>query len=445
MKNIKIIKNIRFYSSSSVNIESIKLTAEQRQELLSGLGEILKDSEQMTVGEYIQNTTSSFDEAFPDYGDETIGILKKFDWEKIKNTFKLDKLIKSEENNIDVQKMLEENGIIKSLEVMRSNPDFIVNSSNWDGNEHLRHCINNLDRYIGNNINPNMIEILNNLEDKYIGNFFESELEIFDKFKGFVELTRKDIEMLHSYKTSLDVGLGVLSFISMTMAYRALIKTYSEGVYGKNDLPKALALKKAKNVREFALFYAPLIIGGLMVVSSTLPSRHVIELGTKTEIDVKTSPSGNVTDKLLLFFTSKNNNKWLKLLKFTILILIIIILVLKYIFGITDYYDLILNAIFSIKNYIFINKFYIKCILVLWIIVWLLYYFLMYIKYKYYYEVEFKNVPKYLPKFIKNVIDELNNHSKEPQFKDFLIKVQFRQAIINLLVCSLYICFLIFI
>jgi hypothetical protein len=49
--------------------------------------------------------------------------------------------------------------------------------------------------------------------------------------------------------------VGVLGFIGSTLAYRALIRTYSVSVYGKSDLKLSnkLQINKAKDVRRFAL------------------------------------------------------------------------------------------------------------------------------------------------------------------------------------------------
>lgn len=414
---------------------------------------------------------SSIEEAFPIFNEnERVGISNwDWDWDKILKTFKLDKLIKNKDSEIPIEDVLKESGVLKGIEILRNNPDYLQKNL---GNNALNQCISNLDKFIGDRLNPGINNEITKSEEKYVKIITESEYLEYETYKGFVELVKKNIDFLKSHDTQVSVGLGVLNFIGCSLAYRALIKSYSVSLYGSNiQLTQQQTIKKIKDVRRLrlALFFAPLILLGLMGAGYALPSRHKLALEANLDIESKSSSSGNLNEKLILLFSrllytnnknkdNKDNNKssvqsserstkWSNILKISILIIVVFAIILKYVFGINDYYSILINARFTIINYFLIYLIYIKWFLVIWIIVWNMYYIFKYIKFKYYFDVEIKNVPKYFPKFIKNLIDDINFISTEqdPIYKNYIKMVVLREAIFIFCVSSFYFWFLYYI
>jgi hypothetical protein len=479
-KKIGSLKLYSTFSPASSPKDQIKLTQEQKDELLRGLDEILKISDPMSpdeINEMRKNKINelldyqevdkalSIEESFPRLNEgDRVGILN-WDWDKIFNTFKLDKLLKSKDSEIPVEEVLKDTGILKGIEILRNNPEYLKNLGN---NDALNKCISNLDKFIGDKLNPEINNEIIKSEDNYVKKITESEYLEYETYKGFVELAKKNIEYLKSHDTQVSVGLGVVSFIGCSLAYRALIKSYSVSLYGSNiQLSHQQNLNKIKDVRRFALFFAPLILVGLMGAGYALPSRHKIALEANLEIDSKSSTSGNLNDKIILIFSrflhknnknidykdnnildkSSNRVKLFNYFKLSILILVVFAVILKYIFGINDYYSILINARFTIINSFLIYLNYIKGFLIIWIIVWNMYFIFKYIKFKYYFEIEIINVPKYLPNFFRKIIDDINLISKEqdPLYKNFIRKVVLREAIFIFWASSFYIWFLYYI
>ena len=75
--------------------KDIKLSGQEKEMLLKNLNEILINSDPMTASDYIKETVSSFDDAFPNYNsdNESLGILNKYSsyTDIFKKRFNLDK------------------------------------------------------------------------------------------------------------------------------------------------------------------------------------------------------------------------------------------------------------------------------------------------------------------------------------------------------------------
>ena len=360
--------------------KDIKLSGQEKEMLLKNLNEILINSDPMTASDYIKETVSSFDDAFPNYNsdNESLGILNKYSsyTDIFKKRFNLDKAI--EDKNVNLEGVFKNNGIILGLDIMNNNSKLI---EEIDNSNRLNDAIKTLDNFIGNNLNENLKKSLNDVEDKHIKIIVDKEN--MEKMEVLVNYGKEVIDILKKsdVQSYIQIGAGAFALISTTLVYRMLIKTYSEVVYkGHNyenlsEIQKTIKLNaRSKDVKRFALFTGPVIVGLLLVISNKFPSKHSLDIATNTNIELNDSSSKVESIKnasLISIMTNKFKNikwNWLKLLNFSILFLIITGFSLKYIFHINDTDNLILIQIFSIKKYIYSNIFYIKSFLIIWLI-----------------------------------------------------------------------------
>jgi len=241
--------------------DSIQLTDADVKRLKSGLSELLQlnkqneeisASEDKTLSEHISEISTSFEEAFPRYGDETVGIFNKANREKIKKAFNLQR--ESENNETNLNEILERNGLLEGMDIIRKNPELILNPDK----DRLNRVINNLDLYLANNLkNTQLLNLIKKNEENYIK---INKTNLAENIDLFLEYSKKSIDIFKNNNIYTNLGFGVVSFISITLSYRVLIKSYAHALYGRDNfsyLPEKDRLKavldRAKQVRKFSL------------------------------------------------------------------------------------------------------------------------------------------------------------------------------------------------
>src|SRR5882724_2332937 len=292
---------------------NIQLTEADVAKLKSGLDELLllnKQNEETGVsGEYNSDPLREINstEDAPRFGEEGMGIFNSANLDKIKKAFNLKR--DTDNKEINLNEILERNGIFQYMEFLKENPEHRLTPDK----DRFSRTINNLDLYLANNLNKQLLDLIKKNEENYIK---INKTNLAENIDLFLKYSKKSIDIIKNSNIQPNLGLGVVSFISITLAYRVLIKSYAQALYGRGDfssLPEKdrleAVLNRAKRVRNFSLRAAPLILGGLFFISHKYPSKLTIEFLQQTSDTNQSNIDTSDISKSLLLKKKKKKKK----------------------------------------------------------------------------------------------------------------------------------------
>nr|YP_009652978.1 hypothetical protein [Taiwanofungus camphoratus]QCG70016.1 hypothetical protein [Taiwanofungus camphoratus]UKQ56092.1 hypothetical protein [Taiwanofungus camphoratus]WRO45217.1 hypothetical protein [Taiwanofungus sp. YW-2023a] len=384
-------------------------------QLLDGLSEILKESEEMSVSEYLENTQSSFNEAFPNfYNDDKI---KQFFQNK-----KFDELLKTALSNDNSDLSDLKISVIKDM--IRDTPgksnvektiNFLISLKNkQDGSfkneveKLLPHGEINKDygEIVNKGITENSKKTIEQVDEgKIIEHVGEGKIIVdinkVDKLWGDIS------HFISEHKTTIEAS-GVISVgFTNYFLYRGIMKSYDK--YATNqiskfntDKSKLVALQLLnRNRMLFSTGGAFLITVGLQSMiyfcKYYIPNKSGVNININANANVTPSSSKPDNSAMLLFSYFKKSKIWFKILIF-ILISVLIFIYYPDLFPLFKVYRLFISEKFI----------YIKLLIILMFVIIILYYILiLHIIDKYSKLNEEPVLSKFIPLFIKSHILEL--------------------------------------
>ena len=398
------IRNIQFspvlsmdnndLNTTTENVEnlgktSIELSDDDVKKLLDGLSECRANSEAMTVSEYLSETISDYDEAFP-------------------NLSKKDEM---KEEYLKTVKISELEGEVRKLQEL-----YPTTSENA-----VDRIVQNVNKEYLNIIKPDNQDRSSKIIVEYTPDgkliFDVTKIqEVWDKTQDFVI---KNIGNVDAHASVCLYGLTTL------MVYRGVLYTFkkfnaTDLSSFKTDKSRLAALRiMQRNNYKFATFGSLIVLGGLQSMFAVYRHYNPNQLNisvTNTTSNATTSNTLITNNKpsssfMLLFSYFKKLNKWIKILIVLILFVLVRNIVESYLGPVNEYYELFIN-----------NLIYVKIILVLIIGLTVLYnIYIISVINKFTVSKNKPILPKYLPSFIKNEILCLYDISQTSELEKMIV------------------------
>lgn len=434
--------------------DEIVLTPDEIKRLREGVKELIAAKSESN--EELPDI-SSFEEAFPNYGDSDIGLItriKQYFDTSSSHTSSLSSsgsVLPSGVSDVyvsptdsSIAKFLGEHGILNSLDIIKQN-SLDLSNSNYSK---LSQAVANLDSFVNKTIPKSFVSKITHDDD----NIFISAWRLLNKndfnpprgYQQLLEFSKNSLDLIKENAVNLNLTASTISLVSTALTYRMILKAYTKCAYptqtmGQDKLvmDTAKMTARAREVRFFALVCAPMIVFPLYTIGCLV--------GPKLSVSVDTSPifeglaslspaegsslqsdaasfsdmkSSSPPCGFLMFFRNINNKfKWLKYL------LIFISFIFIHINSTTQ---AILAGIFY---YLHLNMYWIKYVSILWMYIWVVFYILILIKYRFFFEIKFDNPPKYLPRFILTRIEDFNKQSEIKEDQEYYVKVYTRTVL----------------
>ena len=391
-----------------------------KEKLLSGLDEIKKNSESMTISEFLSESNTSFSEAFPNYSSF-----------KIKDVLEQ---IKTDTNN----KFIYSEPIIKDvLNLIYENPKSFLDNKDLVLNYFT----------VKNSSDGSFTTLLKNINDLSEDTTVESKSEssIIKYENGYIILDvkqaglkiEKSIEYIIKHKDEIEINsTAILPGIGALFLYKNVVKNHNNFAAGsyhqdveKLNLSEAakvdLLKMQAKQVLVFNTVGAILVLGSLFVISNTIMDKT----RNKNPVTVNLNITGQLvhspkveTSVGAFYFCGESAYRRLLFLapkfkcpnRFKYLILFLISLI-----GLYFLIPFFSHILFLFKS---IRVFWVKFVLVLITTIAILYNLItlfLLIKFSL---MEDKTIiiPKYMPNFISSYLIDLKRISKYDSLNNFL-------------------------
>ena len=393
--------------------------------LLDGLEEMKKYSEQMTVSEYIEKTTSSFEEAFPNfYKDEKI---KQFFEKKQLGEFYNSALSSGSIDNTTHPEIVESVKEAPGVSLLERLFNKVLNNRNP------------IDDSLDQNLNKSNKNKSEEINEEY-RETLKSELSQINEGKNLIEYRPDGTIVIDPNKVSeawdklsktfsenidkVEVGGTLCLFgLSQVLMYKGIMKAYDNNNKLcldnlKTDKAKISALRLHQyNRYRFSTFGSLIVMSGIY---SMFAIHKMIKPNNNININISSTSSNDKLDLSFIFFGTyfKLLPKWLRLfIKFIFLPIIFYI-------G----YSYFLRDILSFYNGIFFIKLFISLIIGFNILIDI---FILYFIFKC---SKFNKMPmysKFLPSFFKNKlidlyeISQLDKNERDIIVNDFIKSLLF--------------------
>lgn len=278
-------------NTTNIDNDFIVLTPEKRASMNEGLVELQTWIEPpIFVGTMLEETTTTIEESFgPQKNPVSDGEVPA------QKVFELLKEVSNDPTS-NAYQIFEKIGLKKGIEAILEGKN-----SNIENMESSHLYIRKFDQWFLSSSKGDPSTLLENI-DNTIVKISDTALTI--NYKELFHKTESLRALIIENKDNVDLALNGLSLIGPLLAYRMVLKTYVVSAYPHSvGLDKADILTRSKEVRTFALFACPVIVGTLMLMTKFNPLVSVSYAG----VDKVSSISSSDMSYLPLFLATVLN------------------------------------------------------------------------------------------------------------------------------------------